>query len=151
MTKDEGETRAFAARLAKRAKPGVICLSGSLGAGKTTFVRGFLRGLGHKGAVRSPTFALVHEYPRVAPRVYHLDLYRIDDARELGGMGFDDYIEDEKAVSLIEWPEVAEGSLPADRLEIAFEHVRGGGRSLCVRARGRRARAWVKTLSGAKR
>ncbi|MFH2204711.1 MAG: tRNA (adenosine(37)-N6)-threonylcarbamoyltransferase complex ATPase subunit type 1 TsaE [Elusimicrobiota bacterium] len=137
LSRNEEQTLAFAAKLAKAVKPGVICLSGPLGAGKTTFVRGFLRGLGYRGAVRSPTFALVHEYPRVKPRVYHLDLYRIEDSGELDGMGLEDCLSDVGAVSLIEWPEIAAGRLPARRVDISFAHARGGGRSLRLRRRRR--------------
>ncbi len=144
-SKSEGETRRIAARLAKGVRGGsLILLSGPLGAGKTTFVRGFLRALGHRGVVRSPTFALVHEYPRLKPRVYHLDLYRIDPGGAMG-LALEEYLEDGGAASLIEWPEAGRRLYPRDRLEIALSHARRG-RTLRLRALGARAREMLKAL-----
>src|SRR5438046_1977007 len=103
----EEATLGLAARLAKRARAGdLICLHGPLGSGKSTFARGFLRALGHKGEAPSPTFALVNEYPRLKLRVYHLDLFRLDE-HEAAGLGLEEYLGDPKAACLIEWPEVA--------------------------------------------
>jgi tRNA threonylcarbamoyladenosine biosynthesis protein TsaE len=133
----EEDTLKFAARLAKKVKPGaVFCLYGDLGAGKTTFVRGFLRGLGHRGAVPSPTFALVNEYPRLRPPVYHMDLYRID-RRDPSNLGLTEYFDDEEAVSLVEWPEAVEALLPKSRVEVRLSHRRSGGRT--VRLKGMKA------------
>ena len=124
---------ALAAGIAKKAKPGLIlCLYGELGAGKTTFVRGFLRGLGHRGAVPSPTFALVNEYPRLKPRVYHMDLYRVARG-DLPNLALADYFDDREAVSLVEWPEAVEGLLPKPFAEVRIEHRGGGGRTVAAR------------------
>ncbi|MBI5243528.1 MAG: tRNA (adenosine(37)-N6)-threonylcarbamoyltransferase complex ATPase subunit type 1 TsaE [Elusimicrobia bacterium] len=128
------KTLRVAARLAARAKGGeTICLYGALGSGKTTFARGFLRALGVRGAVRSPTFALIHEYRRVKPQVIHMDFYRLKP-NELDNIGFRDHLEDPSAVCLIEWPEAAEGLLPADRLEIRLDH----GAQVVLRSRSPR-------------
>lgn len=129
----ESDTLKLAARLAKKTKPGTIfCLYGDLGAGKTTFVRGFLGGLGHKGAVPSPTFALVNEYPRLKPPVYHMDLYRVEKG-DLSNLALTEYFDDMEAVSLIEWPESAETLLPKKRVEIHIDHRRAGGRVVRVK------------------
>ncbi len=129
----ESDTLKLAARLAKKTKPGALfCLYGDLGAGKTTFVRGFLEALGHKGAVASPTFALVNEYRRLKPVVYHMDLYRIDGG-DLTNLGLEEYFDDGEAVSLIEWPEAAEVLLPKKRIEIRIDHRKAGGRTVKIK------------------
>lgn len=137
-------TMAVAARLARRAQGGeTICLYGALGSGKTTFARGFLRALGVRGAVRSPTFTLIHEYRRTRPRVIHMDFYRLKPA-ELDSIGFREHLEDPAAVCLIEWPEAAEGRLPADRLEIQLDHGPERSRTIRLRALGRRSSALLR-------
>lgn len=89
-----------------------VYLEGDLGAGKTTLVRGVLRGLGYQGRVKSPTYTLVEIYDLPAFDLYHFDLYRMHDPREWLDAGFRD-VSDGRAVTLIEWPEKAAGWLPA--------------------------------------
>lgn len=99
----------------------VVQISGELGAGKTTLVRGMLRGLGHVGEVRSPTFNLIHEYA-TNPPVAHVDLFRLDSAEEVKKLGLTDYLDD--FALLIEWPErLSEDLAPTMRIIIEFEAV----------------------------
>lgn len=124
---DEHATAAAGAALATAVKgrAGVIALSGELGAGKTTFVRGLLRALGHGGAVRSPTYTLVEPYEIDGQRVLHLDLYRLAGAADLAALGLRDEI-DGATLLLVEWPERAAGALPAPDLALRFEHLPEG-------------------------
>ncbi len=109
-----------AARLAGVLRPGdVVALSGDLGAGKTTFARGILRALGWAGEVPSPTFTLVQPYD-TTPEVWHVDLYRLNDARDADALG----LFDTDAALLIEWPERLGPRLPADALRL---HLGGAG------------------------
>ena len=131
---DETATLALGSSVAGKSQvPQVIFLRGDLGAGKTTFSRGFLRGLGHDGSVKSPTYTLVEPYESVpGGPVFHLDLYRLGDAQELAYVGLGDYLSME-AILLIEWPERAEAQLPPATLDIAFTTL-GSGRKATVRA-----------------
>ena len=104
---------ALGARLAVRIRrPALILLEGPLGAGKTTWARGFLQALGHVAAVKSPTYTIVEPYEVIGGVLYHFDLYRLHAFTELDEMGFTDYF-DTNAICLVEWPEIAQSYLPA--------------------------------------
>ena len=102
--KSEEETLAWAEEFGKSLKPGdMVALYGNLGAGKTVMSRGICKGLGFEGAVCSPTYTILHEYPN-EPAIFHFDLYRLEPGTELYEVGFDhDYLS--RGVTLIEWPE----------------------------------------------
>jgi tRNA threonylcarbamoyladenosine biosynthesis protein TsaE len=139
-------TEALGARLAEILEPGsVLYLSGELGAGKTTLARGLLRGLGHRGTVKSPTFTLVEPYQLDGWRLFHWDLYRVTDPEELEFLGLRDQLDGE-AVLLIEWPERGQGELPAADLEVTLAYA-GDGRACQLEARSAMGQAMLAGLS----
>lgn len=130
---DEEATLALGAAIAPLLQPGVVIyLEGDLGAGKTTLVRGVLRALGHAGAVKSPTYALVELYKLSRLDLHHFDFYRFHDPREWIDAGFRESFNG-RIVSLIEWPRKAGGLLPPADLEITLEPSRTG-RSASLRS-----------------
>lgn len=104
--------------------PRVVALEGDLGAGKTTLARAICRGFGVTGEVTSPTFALVHEYDAPRGPVYHLDLYRLEGARDLTNIAWDEIMSD-RALVVVEWPERAGGRLPPSAVRLGLAHVPG--------------------------
>lgn len=124
----EAETAAVGAALAKAARPGdVVALSGPLGVGKTAFARGFIGALGHDGDVPSPSFAIVQPYEDLDPPVWHVDLYRIEDASEIDELGLDAAAD---AVLLVEWPERAGAEAWPTALVLSLEFAQDGARIL---------------------
>jgi len=116
------QMEALGVELAKQSvAPAVIFLQGELGAGKTTLVRGFLRGMGYQGTVKSPTYTLIETYVCGDVTCYHLDLYRLDDLEELDYLGLRDIFA-ENALCLIEWPERFVAALPSPDQQIAIEY-----------------------------
>ncbi|KAA1176302.1 tRNA (adenosine(37)-N6)-threonylcarbamoyltransferase complex ATPase subunit type 1 TsaE [Marinobacter salinexigens] len=144
----EDETEKLGRELAKLvSKSGhglVIYLDGDLGMGKTTLSRGVMRGLGHEGAVKSPTYTLVEPYESLEPPAYHFDLYRLGDPEELEYMGIRDYFASEN-LCLIEWPERGHGLLPEPDLEIHLDRE-GQGRSAILRVHSERGVAMLNEL-----
>ena len=130
ITASPAETEALAARLAERLGPGdVVTISGELGAGKTTFVRGAARALGVTGPVSSPTFTIGHRYEGPTP-VAHLDLYRIAglDSEEWGDL--EPYFDG--TVAFVEWPEHGGDWLPEARAVVTLGHVDESHRSVRI-------------------
>ena len=132
LSHDEAQTRAIAAELVRNAPPGAfIALYGELGAGKTCFVQGIATALGVRDAVTSPTFAIANEYfttgsgPSAGKRVLvHADLYRLSGPRELGSIGWDDYL-DSGTFMAVEWPERAADELPPHAIRVTIRQLPG--------------------------
>lgn len=119
----------------------VVLLHGDLGAGKTTLVQGMARALAIDGPIQSPTFGLVSDHEGVGSdgrrfMLYHLDLYRLEDAGELEGIGFDTYLEPEDGVAAIEWPERAGGWLPDRFVLVTIEHAGAHVRHVSIARHG---------------
>lgn len=142
--------RPAAADAAPEAAVRRLYLQGELGAGKTTFVRGLLRGLGYQGLVKSPTYALVEPYEAGGRRLYHFDLYRLAAPEELEALGGRDYF-DGRGLCLVEWPERGAGVLPPPDLLLRLS-LAGSRRELDCGARtpaGERCLAGCASLIGA--
>jgi len=123
----------------------VIYLQGELGAGKTTFVRGLLTHLGHQGAVRSPTYALVEIYQVNNQPLVHVDLYRLRDPGDVENLGLRE-LADGETIMLIEWPQYGAGYLPAADLTIALAY-QGSARVASLHAASTRGQKVLSCLS----
>lgn len=132
-TASEEETLALGEQLARELpKKQVVLLIGQLGAGKTTLAKGIVKGLGaaEPEEVSSPTFTLIHEYGS-GGRVYHIDLYRLDEPREVETLGLDELF-DREAVVLIEWGERFPQFLPEERTEIRIRAIEDDAREITI-------------------
>ena len=120
------ETFALAEKIAKESKGGdIIALYGDLGAGKTSFTKGFAKGLGIKKVVNSPTFVVMKIYSnKSGVGLVHVDAYRLSTASELSAIGIDDYLGNEKYITIIEWPEKVEGILPVGCRKIKISNLK---------------------------
>jgi tRNA threonylcarbamoyladenosine biosynthesis protein TsaE len=139
---DEAATLRLGAALAAGIAPGrVLHLSGELGTGKTTVVRGLLRALGHAGRVKSPSYPLVELYVVSSLNLYHFDFYRFKDRSEWLGSGFRDYFNAQSAC-VVEWPERAGGLLAPPDLAVRLE-IAGSGRRAWLSAASPAGAAWL--------
>lgn len=130
-------TSQFGAELAKNIKPGLITLSGELGAGKTKLTAGILKAFGAEGPYQSPTFMLVKEYhlPRITAsgiaRIYHCDAYRLA-AKDFEALGFQALLEDSEGLIILEWPERVKELLPEKRIDITLTQRSETERRICI-------------------
>ena len=139
LAHDEAETEAIAAELAGTLAPGtLVALEGDLGAGKTRFVRGLARGLGHDAAqVSSPTFVIEHRHaaPGAVPLV-HIDAYRLRGPADLEALGWDELLASRAAVVALEWPSRIAAALPACRVTVHLRDRGEGSREIRIEREG---------------
>jgi tRNA threonylcarbamoyladenosine biosynthesis protein TsaE len=135
------QTRRLGIRLGALIRPGdLICLSGDLGAGKTTLVQGMVQGFGSLDAVSSPTFVIVNQYRRPDGVVLsHLDAYRLQNAYE--GEDLDLYLMLERGALVVEWPERIDAALPVDRLWVKLRYMAEEQRGMQFTTHGKRYEA----------
>jgi tRNA threonylcarbamoyladenosine biosynthesis protein TsaE len=130
-TSSPEETEALAAELAGRLAPGdVVTVSGELGSGKTTFVRGACMALGVRQRVTSPTYTIGHRYHGEHGEVSHLDLYRFEGVSAAEWGDLEPYFDD--AIAFVEWPEAGEGVLPPPRFAVHLRHADGTRRMVSI-------------------
>jgi tRNA threonylcarbamoyladenosine biosynthesis protein TsaE len=146
VSRSPDQTQRLGARLGALLKGGeVVCLEGSLGAGKTCLAQGIGRGWGVSQTLTSPTFVLVREYarPETAARLYHIDLYRISDAAEARTLGIEEMLGDARAICVIEWAERARSMVPEEHLWLTLELVDATRRTISLAGQGKRHEALV--------
>lgn len=139
LSKSEKQTMDIASKFAKSIKnPCIILLQGDLGAGKTHFVKGFVKGLKCKMLVTSPTFTIMNIYDSGRMPVYHFDLYRITDPQEAEMLGFEEYFDHDqlKGVSIVEWPQQAEELVRDWDYKIVIDKVDDNQRQIQIIKRG---------------
>ena len=141
-SQSEEITKQIAKKYAQSIKsPCFISLVGDLGAGKTTFTKGFAEGLGITDTITSPTFTIMNEYQGTTFPLYHFDMYRLSGKEEAINCGFEEYFDltKLKGIVLVEWAENCEGILPALHIEIKFKKIDETTREISISVKG-----WVK-------
>lgn len=136
--KTEKQTQRLGFCLGACLRPGdVVLLSGEMGAGKSVLTRAAARGMGVGGPVPSPTFTILNIHEGREMKLYHFDLYRLEDADALYEMGLEEYIPAADGASLIEWPQMAWEAMPQDALEITLHYAQDGlARRIELESRG---------------
>jgi tRNA threonylcarbamoyladenosine biosynthesis protein TsaE len=129
ITKSAQETAKLGEKLANNLEEGaVVCLYGELGSGKTVFVQGLAKGLGIKERILSPTFVMIRQYGNF----YHIDLYRIENEKDIESLGLEEIWSDPKNIVAIEWAEKIKKILPKKRVDIYFEYVEEDRRKIRI-------------------
>lgn len=132
ITNREAETEKLGEKLARHLTGGeVIAFTGDLGAGKTCFTRGLARGLGFKGSVTSPTFAIINEYSGGRLNLYHFDMYRVTGWEDLYSTGYFDYL-DAGGVIAAEWSENITSALPQNTIYVSIEKICDEARKITI-------------------
>lgn len=135
ITKNEEQTMALAEKFAISLKlPAVVSLVGDLGAGKTTFTKGFAKGLGIEKMVTSPTFTILNEYTDSKTHMYHFDMYRLESEEEARAVGFETYFDLESldGVTIVEWAENTPGILPETYYQVTLDKIDDDSRKITI-------------------
>ena len=145
-TKSPKETIQFGGRLAKLLNPGdIVCLSGDLGSGKTTLVKGIAKGVKiNPTKVNSPTFVLMNTYEGTLP-LYHFDLYRLNETRDIPFIGYEEFFYG-KGLTVVEWAERLGSLYPKEYLKVSLEHTGDDQRTIRCTAQGQRYQNLLKKL-----
>lgn len=130
ISNSDTQTKQIAAKVAKQTQSNIFALTGELGAGKTTFVQGFAKGLGIKEKIISPTFVLIrqHKIPDSNKTLYHIDLYRLD---QIDNLGLEEILSDPDNIVLIEWPEKLK-ILPKETVKISIQKEGSSKRKIII-------------------
>ena len=148
-TSSREETLALAEQFARALRGGeIIFLRGPIGAGKTVFVKGVAAALGLKSSPTSASFSLMKEYKNKKRRLFHIDLFRLEEG-EVFNLGFEEMLEDEEAIILAEWPDPIRHLLPQDRLEMDFILQEGDDRVIKLVSHGRVSNRLLEALCNA--
>lgn len=146
-TRTPGETRRFGERIGRMLQPGdVVLLSGELGAGKTVLAQGIGRGLGVPEPIKSSSFVIMNEYAGTRARLYHADLYRLEDPAQVAELALDELAA--SGVLVVEWPERAPGELPPEYLLVSLAYDGAKERAIDVTAKGERYEALARRIVG---
>lgn len=136
-TKTPSETRRLGERIGRRLRAGdVVLLSGELGAGKTVLAQGIARGMGVADPVKSSSFVIMNEYDGASLRLYHADLYRLEDPSQVAELALDELAS--RGVLVVEWPERAGAEMPRERLDVRLAYEGAKGRVIMVEGVGER-------------
>lgn len=133
ITKSSQQTQNLGEKIGFDLKPGtVIALSGDLGSGKTTFLKGLARGLGIKKRIVSPTFVFVKQYFAGKVNFYHADLYRIENLKDTQGLGLKELFEDPDGVTAVEWAEKFPEIFPKETIKMNFTYLNDQERKIVI-------------------
>lgn len=136
ISHSENETKQIAEDLAKKTKGHIFALTGELGAGKTTFVQGFAKGLGIQEKIISPTFVLIrqHQIPKSSKTLYHIDLYRLENKDEFKNLGLEELLNESDHLLLIEWADKIKYLLPKNTIWVYFRRLTENQREIIVKS-----------------
>jgi len=146
LTRSSKETKKLGKEVGKELSRGsIIALTGELGSGKTTLIQGIGEGIGVSSMIKSPSFTIIHKYPGRIP-LYHFDLYRLKDEREIIPLGYEEYFYKREGIIVVEWAEKIKNLLPAEHLKIDIQILNLSKRKISLNPQGSYYEKLVKRL-----